>query len=265
LGRKQKSKDEVERTVAEAHSTGVIESYITQARKHAYDETTLSCHKSHWTAWEIACKSIGSDSTIRWDHPNAMELTRDKLRALIFGHYYVKGNLPSNIVGVVSSIKACLSYLYPERAPSDTTADINVLTQVWLRRDIQASVRGLTKIHARANPASRYKRFPFRIEWITIMDKIIRESYDKKSVSFNRAQKNALGNNLKSMMVSLPTLRAQTFIRVAFFFLLRKSEILPGMKLGQDKNGGSLKWSNILFKRANLSIIDANLVANGTD
>jgi len=194
-----------------------------------------------------------------------MELTLDKLRALIFGHFYVKGNLPSNLVGVVSSIKACLSYLYSERAPSDTTADIDVLMQVWLGRDIQSSVRGLTKIHAHANQASRHKRLPFRIEWITIMDKIIRDYYDKKSVSFNWAQKNALDDNLKSMMVSLPTLRAQTFIRVAFFFLLRKSEILPGMKLGRDKEGGSLNWSNILFKRANLLIIDANFFTNGTE
>ena len=132
-------------------------------------------------------------------------------------------------------------------------------------KDLTDTVKGLRKIHAHSNPAVRYKRLPFRLEWITIMDEIIRKHYDARSVSTSRAQRTLLGTNLKPMMILLPTLRAQTFIRVAFFFLLKKSEILPGMKKGQDLEGGSLRWENILFKREDLSIIDQFLIANGTE
>jgi hypothetical protein len=104
------------------------------------------------------------------------------------------------------------------------------------RIEITELIEGHVRIFARTHPLYLRRKVPFLMNYFEWSDVIGDNHYRQRQELMDRVQ------------LELYQLRLQTALRCGFFFLLRRSEFLPGMLAGQEDRGGSLRWSQVQFR-----------------
>lgn len=95
---------------------------------------------------------------------------------------------------------------------------------------VRETQRGWVRQHAKRRPARYSRKVPFQVDWLTTADEVIDCYYHSKP-------RLAPGG-----AADLVKLRLKTALRCGLFYLLRKSEFLPGLSAEQRE---SLKWCDV--------------------
>jgi hypothetical protein len=99
-----------------------------------------------------------------------------------------------------------------------------------VREVMEVTQRGWVRRYAAHRSARCDRKVPFQVEWLTIADEVVDQYYQYKTRLAPRE------------VLDLVKLRLKTALRCGLFYLLRKSEFLPGLLTGQR---ASLRWCDV--------------------